>query len=501
VIKHPYGTYPVVWSIAGSDNSARAGAQADLLSFQDLDACGRTVLTSLSAQGDGKVLAVYPVAVEALAQQLEALSLECAPKAIKLGLLGNAELIQLLCTYLAKIDAPIVYDPVTRSGLGDPLMQDTKALSAIWDLLPLCEVLTPNIEEAQWLSSHRIESPADMVEAAKTLCAHGVGSVLIKGGHANFEPGYCWDYWSDGDNSFWMRMLRRPGNYRGTGCSLSAALAAALVNGWSTAKNKEQLMYDALVIACAYVQQGIRRAEARKQDAVIHGDLSWHLDDLPEVRMNYTTSCTYSIPEWSDPSPGLYPIVSDSLWVTQLLNAGVHTVQLRIKDESLDGDSLSAQVADACTHARNQNGRLVVNDYWSLAVKHRSYGVHLGQSDLDDADLGFIAMHGLRVGISTHGWWEIARALALKPSYIAFGPVFATDSKIMPFTPLGLDRLLFWSKLTRGACPRIAIGGISPKNTHAVAGTGVEGVAVMSAIVGSDDWQSAVACLNIELTV
>ena len=496
VLKYPENQHPVVWSIAGSDNCARAGIQADLLTFQDLGARGRTAVTSVTAQNHKSTQAVYPVEPEVLASQLDALCQECKPQAIKLGLLGSVELARLLRKRLSHLNVPIVCDPVMRAGTGDSLMNPEDAICAIRELLPLCAVVTPNIEEACALSGRHIEKPADTIEVVKILCDLGAESVLVKGGHANYEHGYCWDYWGNGESGFWMRMPRKLGNYRGTGCSLSSALAVAMVNGWSIALDYERRLYDALVIARAYVQQGIRRATSMGTDAVTHGDVSWHLDDLPEIYMRCPAPSLYHIPKWSGTLATLYPIVDDSHWVKKLLHANVDTVQLRIKGESLSADILETQVADACMYAQRKAARLFINDHWRLAIKYRSYGVHLGQSDLEDADLESLAVHGLRVGISTHGWWEIARALCIQPSYIAFGPVFATDSKVMPFAPMGLNNLGFWSEITRNTCVRIAIGGIGLDNIHAVIGSGIDGIAVISAISAQKDWRQAVDLLQ-----
>lgn len=458
---------------------------------------GCTAITSITAQNNKAVHSVHPLTAQQLIQQLDALAQEYTPSAIKLGLVGSVELATVLKDYLSQFKVPIVFDPVIWAGSGSILVQGEETIRAIRDLLPLCSVLTPNIQEAQILSGHRIDQPKDMLVATDKLLGLGAKSVLVKGGHADFEQNYCWDYWADGNAGFWMRVPRKHGNYRGTGCSLSSALAAALVNGWSTALDDRRRLHDALVIACAYVQQGIRRASiSRRAETLMHGEVSWELCDLPQIYQDYGASSTYNIPQYPNTSFGLYPIVDNSAWVDRLSKTGVRTIQLRIKNAIADEDMLNSQIATAQAIAKANHTRLFVNDYWQLAIAHHSDGVHLGQSDLDDADLHAIANHGLYVGISTHGWWEIARALTLKPSYIAFGPVFATDTKIMPFAPLGIERLAFWAKLTEQICPRVAIGGISIENASKVKSTGVEGIAVVSAISVSTDWRTSVRRLQ-----
>ncbi|WP_442980258.1 thiamine phosphate synthase, partial [Salmonella enterica] len=137
---------------------------------------------------------------------------------------------------------------------------------------------------------------------------------------------------------------------------------------------------------------------------------------------------------------------------------------------------------------------LFINDYWRLAIKHRAYGVHLGQEDLETTDLKAIQAAELRLGVSTHDDMEIDVALAAKPSYIALGHVFPTQTKQMPSAPQGLAQLA--SHIERLAdYPTVAIGGISLERAPAVMATGVGSVAVVSAITQAADWRAATAQL------
>lgn len=131
--------------------------------------------------------------------------------------------------------------------------------------------------------------------------------------------------------------------------------------------------------------------------------------------------------------------------------------------------------------------RLIVNDYWAWALEYDCYGVHLGQSDLADVDWERLAGSDLRLGISTHGWWELARALSWGPSYVAYGPVHATDSKPMDFAPTGLERFAAWARVLAGHCPLAAIGGIHPGNAAPVWAAGADGVAFISALTRAAD--------------
>lgn len=184
---------------------------------------------------------------------------------------------------------------------------------------------------------------------------------------------------------------------------------------------------------------------------------------------------------------GLYPVVDSVAWVERLLEAGVRTIQLRIKDKR--DEEVEADVIAAIALGRRYDARLFINDYWRLAIKHRAYGVHLGQEDLETTDLKAIQAAGLRLGVSTHDDMEIDVALAAKPSYIALGHVFPTQTKQMPSAPQGLAQLA--SHIERLAdYPTVAIGGISLERAPAVLATGVGSVAVVSAITQAADWRA-----------
>ena len=189
---------------------------------------------------------------------------------------------------------------------------------------------------------------------------------------------------------------------------------------------------------------------------------------------------------------GLYPVVDSVEWIARLLDAGVRTLQLRIKDKS--EEDAEGAVIDAIALGHRYQARLFINDYWRLAIKHQAYGVHLGQEDLETTDLSAIRNAGLRLGVSTHDDMEIDVALAARPSYIALGHVFPTQTKQMPSAPQGLEQLARHIQRLEDY-PTVAIGGISLERAPAVLGTGVGSIAVVSAITQAADWQQATAQL------
>ena len=190
----------------------------------------------------------------------------------------------------------------------------------------------------------------------------------------------------------------------------------------------------------------------------------------------------------TDHQLGLYPVVDSVDWIARLLEWGVKTLQLRIKDPQ--AADLEQQIMQAIELGRRYQARLFINDYRQLAIKHGAYGVHLGQEDIQIADLDALRNAGLRLGISTHDPVELAEALTIRPSYVALGHIFPTQTKDMPSQPQGLARLRE-CVLQSGDCPTVAIGGISEERVPQVLATGVGSVALVSAITKAADPKAA----------
>ncbi len=179
-----------------------------------------------------------------------------------------------------------------------------------------------------------------------------------------------------------------------------------------------------------------------------------------------------------------YPIVDSSDWLHRLLPLGVKLVQLRVKGASADETAREVRTAKALCEAAGC--QLIVNDYWRLAIDEGCDYVHLGQEDLDGADLPAIRRAGMRLGISTHDDAELARALALEPDYIALGPVYPTILKQMKWAPQGLERISEWKRRI-GGIPLIAIGGLTVERAPAVLAAGADVVSVVTDITLNAD--------------
>ncbi len=180
---------------------------------------------------------------------------------------------------------------------------------------------------------------------------------------------------------------------------------------------------------------------------------------------------------------GLYPIVDSSDWLEKLLPLGVKCIQLRMKD--VREDILEEEITRSVLLAKKYNAILFVNDYWELAIRLGADGVHLGQEDLQYADVEKIYRAGLYLGISTHNEDEVEIACRFNPSYIACGPIYPTTSKIMPHSPQGVEKLKQLCKTL--SCPVVAIGGIDLERLPDVLEADVSGVALISAITKADD--------------
>jgi thiamine-phosphate pyrophosphorylase len=178
--------------------------------------------------------------------------------------------------------------------------------------------------------------------------------------------------------------------------------------------------------------------------------------------------------------PRVYPVLDSAAWVRRLAPLGVRLMQLRIKDQPESAVFAQIQQAQACCAAAG--AQLIVNDYWQLALRAGCDFVHLGQGDVEGADLKALRRAGVRLGISTHDERELERALALAPHYVALGPIYPTLLKVMPWQPQGLARLSEWKRRV-GALPLVAIGGLTLERLPGVFAAGADVAAVVTDIV------------------
>jgi hydroxymethylpyrimidine kinase/phosphomethylpyrimidine kinase/thiamine-phosphate diphosphorylase len=477
----------LAWTIAGSDSGGGAGIQADLKTFHDFDVHGCSVITALTAQNSIAVGHIEVTPKQSLAAQINALDSDLPADAIKIGMLASAENTASVAKYLTDYQGKVVFDPVLKASSGT-LLGEESALDIVRNtLLSLTDIITPNRDEAAALIGKTIEGHNDIPCAAQTLLDMGAKSVLITGGHFDPIAGKRLDYWSDGNDSFWIAgpSIDSIHNH-GSGCTLSSAIAACLAKGYA--------ILDALVLAKAYITRGIRNSVqlGGGPGPVSHGHSKLDFSDFPTLYRHPSTNVPPTVlPELSTidfaacNALGLYPVVDSVEWIARLLPLGIKTVQLRIKDT--DEENVRQQIQQAVAITQQYDAQFFVNDYWQLAIELGAYGVHLGQEDLDTADLEAIAKAGLRLGVSTHSYYEIARAHAIKPSYIAIGPIYDTQTKVMNFKAQGVEQLQQWVELLSPHYPLTAIGGISVERVPKILATGINSCAMVTAITLADN--------------
>ncbi|MGI9461760.1 MAG: bifunctional hydroxymethylpyrimidine kinase/phosphomethylpyrimidine kinase [Alphaproteobacteria bacterium] len=227
-----------VLSIAGVDPSGGAGVLADVKSFSALGCYGMAVITAITAQNTKGVSAVFDIGVDAVRQQLESVLADITPDAIKLGMLFHEDIILAVADILKKNilpkKIPIVLDPVMMAKSGDALLQPAGMVALKEKLIPLADIITPNLREAESLGGYSRLSEDMMPECGVSLLSLGCGAVLLKGGH--LEDKHANDYYigQDAPEGVWLEAEKiNTKNTHGTGCTLSSAIASYLAKGLS----------------------------------------------------------------------------------------------------------------------------------------------------------------------------------------------------------------------------------------------------------------------------
>lgn len=472
---------PVVWSIAGSDNSGGAGIQADNQVFQAFGCHAGNIVTAITAQNSKGVSSVHLASRVVFDKQWLTLRQELPAEVIKLGMLGSADIVEALMAKLAIFDGTVVCDPVLTASAGGSLMDKPQSYLPLLDHV---DVLLPNQQEFVTLFGPDAASQLELERQALQISKAYRLDLIITGGENRFSDDVASDLCVMDGEIFWMHSPRNTThNTHGTGCSFSSAFAAALACGYEKV--------DACVLAKAYLNQALAQPALFRGErgALQHAGFPAAIRYLPHI----SRTCEVKIPCFPviKERLGIYPVVNSIDWLQKCLAEGVKTIQLRVKN--MEPQALDTMVQQAAALGHEYNARLFINDYWQLAIKHNAYGVHLGQEDLDEADIVAIADAGLHLGVSTHSWFEIARAHSLQPSYIAIGPIYETTTKQMRFAPQGLTQLAQWVRMIGGEYPLVAIGGIDLTNAGAVLATGVGSVAMVRAVTDAADYRHAIA--------
>ena len=246
------GVPPVALTIAGSDSGGGAGIQADLKTFHAFGVFGTSAITAITAQNTLGVRSVQRIEPQVVADQIHAVAEDFHPAAAKTGMLADAQIIEAVAEALRETElAGLVIDPVMVAKSGARLLQEDAVGALTLELLPLSEVITPNLPEAAILTGRPVASVEDMKIAAEVLIERGAKSVLMKGGHLSgntlvdvYFDGEEWCEWRDD------RLDTR--HTHGTGCTLSAAICAGLALGRSRRQAVEEARgFTRLAIATA----------------------------------------------------------------------------------------------------------------------------------------------------------------------------------------------------------------------------------------------------------
>lgn len=240
-------TYHRALTIAGSDSGGGAGIQADLKTFSALGCFGMSVITALTAQNTREVTGIFPVPPDFIGQQIDAVLSDIGTDAVKIGMLHSPEVIVTVARHLKKWGVRnLVLDPVMVAKSGDKLLQDDAVAALKETLIPLADIITPNLPEASVLLGRAVTARADMDQAAKDLAGLGCPHVLLKGGHLSDDTSLDLLFSADTGQVRELpgKRVQTP-NSHGTGCTLSSAVCAGLAKGMD--------MADSVAHAKAYI--------------------------------------------------------------------------------------------------------------------------------------------------------------------------------------------------------------------------------------------------------
>ena len=242
---------PVALTIAGSDPSGGAGLQADLKTFHQFGAYGEAVVTLITVQNTRGVTRVQTLSPELVSEQIQAVLEDIPPLAAKTGALGSREVVEAVAKLAAHFQFPLVVDPVLISKHGTKLLDEDAVRVLATELLPKAFLITPNLEEAEVLTGQRILNVNDMRHAASALATLGGRNVLVKGGHLEGDAVDVLRL-EDGTFRHYTAPRLRTHHTHGSGCTLSAAIAAELARGTE--------LEEAVARAKQFITEAIRSA-------------------------------------------------------------------------------------------------------------------------------------------------------------------------------------------------------------------------------------------------
>jgi hydroxymethylpyrimidine kinase/phosphomethylpyrimidine kinase/thiamine-phosphate diphosphorylase len=495
---------PTMIVIGGLDTSGGAGLSSDLKALYSLGLTPKCVTTHVTAQTHGEVQNIQTVTEENFLAQIKS-SFSFLEKGnssfIKLGMVGKKWMLEKILPWLLKFEGTLICDPVFLSSSGHQLVEEEVFDFYKKFIFPHISLMTPNLPEALKILGKKATSLVDIEEIGEEFLSLGVKSVLIKGGHFSETIGQnnkdlLLDYFCSKEKKYWIKSPRIQNfegeTIRGTGCFLASAVMGSYALGLN--------QIDGLLLGRTLLNSSIRRSKKEGKTFILGPTSIDHFEDedFPWIENSFQGEkerLPFNSLTPNEPFPWLYPIVDRASWIPLLASCKVEIFQLRIKD--LKGLALEEEIKKAVALANDFQMRLFINDFWELALKYKAYGVHLGQEDLEHANLEDIKKKGLRLGLSSHSYEEGAIAKSFSPSYIALGPVYFTQLKSMSFSPQGIGALKTWKKLF--PCPVVAIGGINLERLPDVMEANPDLISVVRDITLSkkpeekiEDWQRSI---------
>lgn len=461
-----------VLSIAGSDCSGGAGIQADLKTFSAHGVFGMSVIAAVVAENTSRVIGIENISPEMAGKQIDAVFEDIEVDAVKIGMLPTPESMRAVAEKIRQYRPPcVVVDPVMYAKNGCPLMEPTAVDTLAGTIIPLADILTPNIPEAEHIAGMKITSVKEMEEAACRIREMGCRAVLVKGGHA---AGSALDVLYDGSGIYHFDAPRiATPNTHGTGCTFSSAIASRLAQGLP--------VREAVRLAKDYVTMAIAHSlPIGRGNGPTHHFYELYRHGLGRGSVDYSL---YLVTDRRTMSTAtLKEAVEQAIW------GGVTMVQLREKDAAaLEFYQLAREIKEITDR---YHVPLIINDRVDVAIAVDAAGVHVGQSDLSAVAVRKIIGEDKLLGVSASSLQEALKAQADGADYLGVGAMLPTRTKKDAKT-VSLDELREIRKQVH--IPIVAIGGINKENAAWFRACGVDGLAVVSAVIAQPDIRLAAA--------